>query len=75
MNAKRPKATLAVSLNGRPQAVEIPSETNALTLIRDVFKLKGTKEGCGTTECGACPVIVDCKAVNSCRMLAVQLDG
>ena len=67
--------TLRFMLNGRPQAVEVPSGLNALTLIRDVFKLKGTKEGCGIGECGAFTVIVDGKAVNSCLMLAAQLDG
>jgi len=67
--------TLQFLLNGRPQAVEISSEMNALTLIRDVLKLKGTKEGCGIGECGACTIIVNGKAVNSCLMLAAQLDG
>jgi carbon-monoxide dehydrogenase small subunit len=67
--------TLQFILNRRPQAVEIPSELNALTLIRDILKLKGTKEGCGIGECGACTIIVDGKAVNSCLLLAAQLDG
>jgi carbon-monoxide dehydrogenase small subunit len=62
-------------LNGQPRSAEFTSDTTALKLIRDVLKLKGTKEGCGIGECGACTIIVDGKAVNSCLMLAAQLDG
>jgi carbon-monoxide dehydrogenase small subunit len=63
------------TLNGEPQSAECPAETTALKLIREFLKLKGTKEGCGIGECGACTIIVDGKAVNSCLMLAAQLDG
>jgi carbon-monoxide dehydrogenase small subunit len=62
-------------LNGQPRSAEFTADATALRLIRDVLKLKGTKEGCGVGECGACTIIVDGKAVNSCLMLAAQLDG
>jgi aerobic carbon-monoxide dehydrogenase small subunit len=62
-------------LNGRPTQVAIPPGTSTLKLIRDVLRLKGTKEGCGIGECGACTILVDGKAVNSCLMFAAQLDG
>jgi len=63
------------TLNGEPRSAECPVETTVLKLIRDFLKLRGTKEGCGIGECGACTIIVDGKAVNSCLMLAAQLDG
>ncbi|HCO74688.1 MAG TPA: (2Fe-2S)-binding protein, partial [Clostridium sp.] len=40
-----------------------------IDFIRDEIKLKGTKEGCGEGECGACTVILDGKTVNSCLLL------
>lgn len=63
------------TLNGQPQALEILGAASALRVIRDLIGLKGTKEGCGIGECGACTIEVDGKAVNSCLMLAAQLDG
>jgi carbon-monoxide dehydrogenase small subunit len=67
--------TIRFTLNGRPRSAEFAADMTALKLIRDVLKLKGTKEGCGVGECGACTVVVDGKAVNACLMLAAQLDG
>lgn len=62
-------------LNGERRSLAVPADLTALRLIRDVLRLKGTKEGCGIGECGACTIVVDGKAVNACLMLAVQLDG
>ncbi len=46
-----------------------------LEVIRDDLELTGTKEGCGTGDCGTCTVIMDGKAVNSCLVLAVDAKG
>lgn len=63
------------TLNGREVKTEVmPCET-ALYLLRERFGLKSIKEGCGVGECGACTIVVDGKAVNSCLFLAAQLDG
>lgn len=66
---------LKCKVNGLPVEREIPSSRSLLDFIRDDLGLKGTKEGCGEGECGACLVLLDGKAVNSCLMMAVQLHG
>jgi carbon-monoxide dehydrogenase small subunit len=66
---------LRFRLNGEENSLDIEAGISALELIRDIFELKGTKEGCGIGECGACTVVVDGKAVNACLMFAAQLDG
>jgi aerobic carbon-monoxide dehydrogenase small subunit len=60
-------------LNGTPVEAEVAPWETALTVIRDWFGLKGTKEGCGIGECGACTILVDGLAVDSCLMCAAQL--
>ena len=66
---------LRFTLNGEEKSLDIEPGISALELIRDTLDLKGTKEGCGIGECGACTVVVDGKAVNACLMFAAQLDG
>ncbi|MBW2434512.1 MAG: (2Fe-2S)-binding protein [Deltaproteobacteria bacterium] len=63
------------TINGEQKKLDIPAGMTALELIRDRLELKGTKEGCGIGECGACTIIVDGRAVNACLMFAAQLDG
>lgn len=60
-------------LNGKPVAIEVPVDMNALTLLRDILKLTGTKYGCGEGECGACTILVNGISMNACLMFAVQL--
>jgi carbon-monoxide dehydrogenase small subunit len=67
--------TIAFQLNGKPVSLEVNPWDSALNAIRDQLGLKGTKEGCGIGECGACTIVVDGRAVDSCLMFAPQLDG
>ena len=72
---KKSKYHLCFTLNGAEQSLDIDPGISALELLRDVLDLKGTKEGCGIGECGACSIVVDGQAVNACLIFAAQLDG
>ena len=63
------------TLNGERTRLEVGAGETALYVIRERLSLKGTKEGCGMGECGACTIVVDGKSVNACLMAAPQLDG
>lgn len=62
-------------LNGSSAKADIAPEMLLLDMLRERFALTGAKKGCGQGECGACTVILDGKAVNSCLVLAAQVDG
>lgn len=62
-------------LNGDTISVDVKDHWTLLHLLREEMGLIGTKEGCGNGECGACTVIIDKLAVNSCLFLAVEADG
>ena len=63
------------SLNGKSITREVPSHRLLLDLLRDEIGLTGTKEGCGTGDCGACTVMMNGKPINSCLVLSGELDG
>jgi carbon-monoxide dehydrogenase small subunit len=67
------KVTLDV--NGAQQAVDVSPWKRLLDVLREDLRLTGTKEGCGEGECGACTVMLDGEAVNSCLVAVGQCDG
>ncbi len=69
------KQTLNFTLNGQVESIEITPRTRLLDALRVDLFLTGTKEGCGTGDCGSCTVLMDGKPVNSCMVLALQADG
>ena len=71
---KKSKYNLCFTINGEEKSLDIDPGISALELLRDVMGLKGTKEGCGIGECGACTIVVDGQAVNACLLFAAQLD-
>jgi carbon-monoxide dehydrogenase small subunit len=64
-----------LTLNGKQVSREVPNHRLLLDLLRDEIGATGTKEGCGTGDCGACTVLLDGKPVNSCLVLSGELDG
>ena len=66
---------LKFELNGEPVTTEVESRTLLVELLRDQLGLTGTHVGCDTSQCGCCVVHVDDKAVKSCTMLAVAVQG
>ena len=69
------KIQIEFVINGRQIELVIPPSMLLIDLIRDELGLKGTKPGCLEGECGACTVLVDGVAVNSCLYLAVNIHG
>ena len=63
------------TVNGQRIERDVDPDLRLLDFIRESLHLTGTKEGCGEGECGACTVLMDGKAVNSCLVLALQADG
>jgi carbon-monoxide dehydrogenase small subunit len=63
------------TLNGSLVSIDIPANITLLTLLRDYLGLTGTKSGCEVGDCGACSVILNGKLVNSCMVIAPQVNG
>ena len=68
-----PKVSMTV--NGKAASADVEARTLLVTFLRENLRLTGTHIGCDTSQCGACVVHVDGKAVKSCTMLALQADG
>jgi aerobic carbon-monoxide dehydrogenase small subunit len=64
-----------VTVNGAPRDIGVSSTETLLDALRWDLDLTGSKECCAEGECGACTVLVDGRAVNSCLVLAVEADG
>jgi aerobic carbon-monoxide dehydrogenase small subunit len=69
------KIEITFILNGKEVCIDVDPEMTLLSLLREELFLTGTKEGCGAGECGACTVLMDGIAVNSCLVLAPQING
>lgn len=66
---------IGLVVNGRRHEVEVDVEESLLDVLRERIGLTGSKECCAEGECGACTVILDGHAVNSCIVLGVEADG
>ncbi len=67
--------TIRMIVNGEPRELAVGAGDRLIDTLRDRLGLTGTKEGCGSGECGACTINLNGKAVLACLMLAVQADG
>lgn len=64
-----------LNVNGREYLVEVEPQRTLLEVLREEIGLTGTKSNCQEGECGACTVMIDGRAVNSCLYLAVRAQG
>ena len=67
--------TITVTVNGATERLDVQTNLTLLQMLREKLALTGTKNGCEAGECGACTVLVDGEPVNSCLVLAVEVDG
>lgn len=69
------KKEITFTLNNEKVVVEVDTKWTLLYLLREVLEMTGTKEGCGYGECGACTVIIDGEAINSCLYPVMEAEG
>jgi len=72
---KMKKVSVSFTLNGDSVTAEVPMTWTLLKTLREYFELTGAKEGCGVGECGACTVIMDGQAINSCLCPIPEVEG
>jgi carbon-monoxide dehydrogenase small subunit len=68
-------AAVSLTVNGKSVTADVDPRTLLVQLLRENLRLTGTHVGCDTSQCGACVVHVDGKAVKSCTVLGLQLEG
>ena len=66
---------ITLTVNGGTHAVDVPPNTLLVDLLRENLRLTGTHVGCDTSQCGACTVHLNGRAVKACGLLAGQADG
>lgn len=69
------KKQITLKVNGQERQVAIEPRQTLLDVLRNSLGLTGAHEGCGSGNCGSCTVLLDGKAVNSCLILAVEVEG
>jgi aerobic carbon-monoxide dehydrogenase small subunit len=69
------KIPITLIVNGQRRTISAWPMERLLDVIREQLSLKGTKEGCGEGECGACSILLDGQLANSCLIPALQADG
>jgi carbon-monoxide dehydrogenase small subunit len=67
--------TVTLFVNGEERSLEVEGRTLLVHALRDGLGLTGTHIGCDTSQCGACTVLLDGRAVKSCTVLAAQAEG
>lgn len=68
-------ANITLTVNGKTVTKDVTPNTLLSTFIREMLNLTGTHIGCDTSQCGACSIHLDGKAIKSCSILAIQADG
>ncbi|WP_181706257.1 (2Fe-2S)-binding protein [Chthonobacter rhizosphaerae] len=68
-------ATISLTVNGKAVTATVEDRTLLVQYLRENLGLTGTHVGCDTSQCGACVILVDGRAVKACTMLAAQADG
>ena len=66
---------VSMTVNGKPVKADVDSRTLLVQFLRETLRLTGTHVGCDTSQCGACVVHVNGKAIKSCTALALSLEG
>ena len=69
------KIHVTTTVNGEPTEFLCEPQDSMLDVLRDQLKLTGSKEGCGSGDCGACSITLDGRLVCSCLMLGVEAEG